>query len=460
MFCSLTDSTVQSEQKFHSGDKTYRLSGDVSIVSECISYTFPILAYSIIQYIATWIYLMSIHSTLTVILGSIAPIIIIIGFFYTRRLIPISKNIRQEGSKVNEYIQEHLQHNELITAIDQNKYIQYKTKKLQNDFLRVIKSKIRLTIEADSLSEAGFSIGYLSIIICGIYGIENNTVSYGELLVFIQLIGQLQRPLFIIKDQYPSIVDSFASIERLIEISSLPKETRNNKTKLDSPIGIRFCNVAFRYPGSDKQIFEGFNFDFKPGSITAISGETGVGKSSLVKMILAILSPDKGIVEIYNNTGEKHQVSPSTRCNCAYVPQGNSLISGTIKYNLLLGNLKATESQMKEALHYASADFVFKDFPNGLETIVGEKGLGISEGQAQRIAIARSLLHDGGLVILDEPTSALDANTEEEFLNRLVEKSKNKTLIIITHKPRVYNHVTNILTLHSIRHTSKNKTTK
>lgn len=144
-----------------------------------------------------------------------------------------------------------------------------------------------------------------------------------------------------------------------------------------------------------------------------------MGKSTLIRIALAFLFPQKGNVEIYNSF-EAYNVSSRTRCNCVYVPQGNSLISGTIKYNLLLGNLNATEKQMREALYTASADFVFNKLPDGLESMVGEKGLGISEGQAQRIAIARSLLQEGGLLLLDEPTSALDPNTEELFLNRLI----------------------------------------
>ncbi|MGN0036582.1 MAG: ABC transporter ATP-binding protein [Bacteroidaceae bacterium] len=451
MFCALSDSKIQAIQRFHSGDEVYRLSSDVGVVAESTAFTLPILVYSVVQLIATWGYLMTMQPLFTVAIGLIAPIIVFIGYHYTRLLVPISRKVRKEGSKVNEYIQEHLQHHELISMMGQNKYVQTQVEGLQNSFLGALKSQIRFTIGADSLTEVGFASSYLAVFVWGIYGINNNTISYGEFLVFIQLVGQLQRPIFLFKDQYPSWITSFASVERLMEITSLPKEEEyDDKWLLKGIPGVRFSNVSFRYSEDKKWIFENFNYDFKPGSITVILGETGVGKSTLIKMILAILSPQKGEVDIYSNEIREESIKACarTRCNCVYVPQGNSTISGTIKYNLFLGNMNATEAQMKEALYLASAEFVFNDLPDGLDTIIGERGLGISEGQAQRIAIARGLLRSGGLLLLDEPTSALDSATERLFIERLVKKSKNKTIIIITHKPEICKYVSDIITFH------------
>ena len=170
------------------------LSSDVGIVAESMIYTFPILVYSVIQLIATWGYLMTMQPILTIFIGLISPIIIFAGYYYTRLLVPISRNVRLEGSRVNKYIQEHLQHHELISIMQQNKYVQTQVAKLQDSFFKVLKSKIRLTIGTDSLTEIGFALSYLTVFIWGINGLSNKTISYGDFLVFIQLVGQLQRP--------------------------------------------------------------------------------------------------------------------------------------------------------------------------------------------------------------------------------------------------------------------------
>lgn len=333
MFCSLTNSQIQAKQRFHSGDEIYRLTSDVGIVAESMLYTFPIIIYSIIQLIATWGYLMHMQPVLTMIIGGISPIIIFAGYYYTRLLVPISRNVRLKGSYVNKYIQEHLQHHELISIMQQNKYVQRQVVKLQNSFFEVLKSKIRLTIGTDSLTEVGFTLSYLTVFIWGINGLSNRTISYGEFLVFVQLVGQLQRPVFIFKEQYPSWIASFASIERLMEITSLPQEEQSNEKQLniESP-GLRFSNVFFKYPQNKSWVLKDFTYDFKPGTITAILGETGAGKSTLIKMALAILTPQKGDITIYSDKEHKeYKISSCTRCNCIYVPQGNSIISGTIK---------------------------------------------------------------------------------------------------------------------------------
>jgi ABC-type bacteriocin/lantibiotic exporter with double-glycine peptidase domain len=213
--------------------------------------------------------------------------------------------------------------------------------------------------------------------------------------------------------------------------------------------GIRLSDVTFAYDGHSRKILQHATYDFAPGSTTAILGETGAGKTTLIRLILSLLQPDEGVVEMYDDHGSV-PVSARTRCNLVYVPQGNSLFSGTIRWNLLMGNPEATESEMREALHQACADFVFT-LPDGMDTLVGEGGAGLSEGQAQRIAIARALLRRGSILLLDAATSALDQQTERQLLTNLTEHHRKlpvqPTLIFITHRSAVLEHCSQVITL-------------
>lgn len=211
---------------------------------------------------------------------------------------------------------------------------------------------------------------------------------------------------------------------------------------MDGPCGVRLTDVSYTYDGGSRRIVDRLTFDFPPGSCTAILGETGAGKTTLVRIILALIRPQKGRAEIYDASGA-HDISPLTRCNFVYVPQGNTLLSGTIRDNLLLGNPKATDDDMRRALQTACADFVF-DMPDGLDTVTSETGGGLSEGQAQRIAIARGLLRDRAVMLFDEATSALDMETERLLLHNIL-NTKDKTVIFITHRPAVVDYCDRVL---------------
>lgn len=454
LFEKLLTCKLSYEGKSHSGDSLNRLTSDVSSVTRCLTETTPALVYSSMQLLATCCYLMLIEPILTGIIILIMPVAIIVGRLYAKKMLPISREIRKQDSKVNQFMQEHIQHRELIVTLDKTSFIRNQLKSLQKILFQKIKSRIQLNSLTDSLIDVAFSANYIIIFTWGICGIQNNTFSYAELVVFLQLADQIQVPFIHFKIHYPELVSSMASVERLMEVENLPKEDNSNSVMFSVPVGVEFSNVDFRYNEDSRWIYRDFNHNFTPNSITAVLGETGAGKSTLLRMLLATLSPNSGSVTFYgtkNGALIKHIASPQTRGNCVYVPQGNSLISGTIRYNLLLGKIDATEDEMVEALHSAAADFVIKDFPDGLDTSIGEGGLGISEGQAQRIAIARSFLRPGRVILMDEPTSALDAETEKMFLTRLTNQIHDKTIIIVTHKKEVCKYVSDVITIKLLR---------
>jgi ABC-type bacteriocin/lantibiotic exporter with double-glycine peptidase domain len=292
-----------------------------------------------------------------------------------------------------------------------------------------------------------FQAGHAIAFLWGVYGISTGSVTYGMMTAFLQLVGQIQRPLVDMSSNIPSIIHATASIDRLAELENLPIEDSGESLIMDGNAGIFIEDISFAYPDSDRDILNDFSFDFKPGSRTAIVGPTGVGKSTLIRLLLSLLRPRKGTISLYTETSGKDdrvEISPSTRGNLVYVPQGNTLFSGTIRENLLMGNPAATDAQLCDALFTAAADFVF-DLPSGIETQCFESGAGLSEGQAQRIAIARALLRPGSILLLDEFSSALDAETETLLLERLTTRLPSHTMIFITHRDKIIDYCDNVL---------------
>ena len=203
---------------------------------------------------------------------------------------------------------------------------------------------------------------------------------------------------------------------------------------MGKPCGIRLENITYAYDDSSHNVIDNMYFDFKPGTCTAVLGETGGGKTTIVRLILALLRPQQGQVVIYDGSNAS-TITPRHRCNLVYVPQGNTLMSGTIRDNLLLGKPDATEAEMAEALDKSCAGFVY-ELPDGIDTTCSEKGGGLSEGQAQRIAIARALLRNRPIMIFDESTSALDTDTERDLLRNIL-SDNDKTIIFVTHRQAV-----------------------
>jgi ABC-type bacteriocin/lantibiotic exporter with double-glycine peptidase domain len=262
---------------------------------------------------------------------------------------------------------------------------------------------------------------------------------------FLQLVGQIQRPLADMSGQIPSLIHASASIDRLMELEALPAEESAEPHLLHGNVGIRLENVSFAYPDNPSDVLHDFSYEFKPGSRTAIVGPTGIGKSTMIRLLLALLKPREGKISLYASSSEV-PVSPATRINLVYVPQGNSLFSGTVRDNLLMGNPEATQVQLENALRTAAADFVFS-LPSGLDTQCFEAGAGLSEGQAQRIAIARALLRPGSVLLLDEFSSALDAETETLLLERLTMELPGHTMVFITHRDKIIDYCDSVLRL-------------
>ncbi len=430
-------------ERHHSGDVLNRLQEDVRVVSSAFIVSLPNLIGTALQFVAATVFMLILDIRLSIIILIIVPVGLIAGKYITRRIRNLTLDIRRSDSQVQSHLQESVQHISLLQSLEYTDTSASTLDGLQSNLYGNELRRTKFSIISRIFISLAMQAGYLLAFFWGVWGISSGAVTYGMMTAFLQLVGQIQRPLVDMSSQIPSLIHSLASIDRLMELETQPKEEMGEQQYLIAPVGIRIENLTFAYPDSSKDLLHDFSYDFQPGSRTAIMGHTGVGKSTLIRLMLSLLKPNVGTVNFYT-AAEELPASPATRCNLVYVPQGNSLFSGTVRDNLLMGDPEATEEQMKAVLHTAAADFVL-DLPNGLDTQCFEAGAGLSEGQAQRIAIARALLRPGSVLLLDEFSSALDAETETALMERLTAALPGHTMIFITHREKIIEYCDSVL---------------
>lgn len=424
----------KGRDRHHSGDITNRLENDVSTVVTFLTETLPNMLSTLLMFIGAFTYLCLMDYMLALITVGMLPIFLLLSRIYISKMRKYTRRIRNFDSKVQSILQETVQNRMLIKTLECGDMVINRLDNRQINLRHHVKRRTRFSVLSNVTLHGGFAIGFLIAFLWSTYRLSQHAITFGAMTAFLQLVNRIQTPAKDLTRLAPAFVAVLTAAERLIELEEMPQEEDGENISLPSPCGIKLCNVSFGYDDGDENIIDNLSFDFPPGSCTAVLGETGAGKTTLIRLLLGLLKPKYGTITIYNDE-QNHNMSALMRCNMVYVPQGNTLMSGTIRDNLLMADPNATDHDMMNALHTACADFV-AELPEGLYTTIDEKGGGLSEGQSQRITIARALLRKRSIMLFDEATSALDPETEKMLLTNIL-KNKEQTIIFITHRMAV-----------------------
>lgn len=458
MFGRLFTRKLYSEKELLSGDVTSRFSKDVELVSEVATAKIPQMMVTAIQLLGAFLMLRWFDPRLAWALVLLTPLALVFGKFVSYRLRKMTLKIREGESRIQMHVQEGVENNAVLRSLGSAPWVSERLDSMQRTLHHDVVRQTRFSVISRLAFGGAFGLGYLLAFVWGGLGLRNGTITFGVMTSFLQLVGQIQGPILSILNNAPRLIHATASIDRLQElqgdgavngaegslkgISKVSSDGAKSVPEGSLGLGVRLENVSFRYATADHDAVRNYTHDFKPGSKTAIMGTTGAGKTTLFRLMLGFVEPREGRVLVYSTDScgsasvFEQPVSARTCDYFVYVPQGNTLMSGTVRYNLQLAKPNATDDELRHVLQVACAEFVF-DLPHGLDTELGERGMGLSEGQAQRIAVARGLLRPGGVLLLDEISSALDEPTERTLFQRLFDNFKDKTVILVTHRAAV-----------------------
>ena len=454
----LLRSEWRGREAMHSGDIINRLEQDVKTVVTFLTETLPSTLSTLAMFVGAFVYLFQMDTWLAITTVAILPVFILVSRVYIAYMRRYNRKVRDTDSLIQSLLTETMQHRMLVKTMEADGQMLERLDNTQQTLRQWVRKRTAFSVASNFFLNLGFSIGFLVAFLWGALRLYAGTLTFGGMTAFLQLVNRIQGPARDLAKLVPAFVSVFTAAERLMELEDIPEEQQGEPCMVMAPCGVRFDKVTFNYgaPGQQPALRD-FSVDFKPGTCTAVMGETGTGKTTLIRLLLALVKPQEGEISIYSSetsnicpTSSTSQtsfssLSPLHRCNFVYVPQGNTLLSGTLRENLQLGSPQATDHQMREALQMACADFV-AELPDGLDTRFSEQGGGLSEGQAQRIAIARALLRPGSIMLLDEATSALDVETEKKVLENILSDHR-RTVIFVTHRPAVVNYCDQVVTI-------------
>lgn len=432
LYSKLLKSRWSAFFSLHSGDMVTRLSGDVDAIANGISDFLPNLFYMVARLIISFFILYSQQPVLALIVMAAGPIGFIAIVWLSAKLRTYQKELMDLESEYRGFMQETMSGITVVKAFQQEDALIGKLDAVREERYAVVRRRSQFNHRVQLVSNFVYTGGYLIAFAFGIYQITRGNMTYGGMSMALSLVSQIQGPLMSIPSMIPIAAGALASAGRTMEMVDMEQEEYIEGDALTGPVGVCFEDVRFAYEQED--VLQHVTMHVEPGGRIGLVGESGVGKTTIVRLLLSLVEPSEGHVYLRDRNGKSQRVNAGSRAYLSYVAQGNTLFSGTIRENLSMGDVQATDEQMQRALTIAEAAFVM-DLPEGLDTKLTERGGTVSEGQAQRIAIARAILRKRPILILDEATSALDLKTEEAIISNLREVMEDTTLLVISHRP-------------------------
>lgn len=429
----LLNGDYQTVSAYHTGELLNRLNNDVRIVTGNTVSLLPGVAGMATKLIGAIAFLAVLEPMLTLWVVLAGVVVVVATGFLRRRLKGLHKEVAIAEGKSSGFMQETLEKLLFVQAMDISEEVERRADNLLDNRYDLQRKRKNISVMTGTcMSILSYGAAFASLIWCA-NGLLSGTMTFGTLTAVSQLVGQLRTPFVNISAIMPQYVALCAAAERLMELETVgkrPKARTDGEEVYEKMEGVQAKNLSFGY--DRERIFDNASFFLPKNTFGVVAGQSGIGKSTLLKLLLGVLHPDNGNL-VFRSGNAETPVDATTRSLFAYVPQGNLLLSGTIRENLCITRPNATEEEINQAVFVSGMDAFLPALPLGLDTVLGESGAGLSEGQAQRLSIARAILSQAPILLLDEATSALDAETEKLVLQRLKELP-NKTCIAVTHK--------------------------
>lgn len=446
VYDKLMNTDWESLSLYHSGDLLTRVGGDVNTVSSSILGWFPELFTRLLQFTGTFGVILYYDKTLALFALFSAPVTLLMSRYVIKMMRHHNEKMRMLSSEMMVFNEESFQNIQLIKSLDRTSVYSEKHRQLQQKFKEASLNYNRFYIQKNTIMSLTGTLVAMLCFTWSIYRLWSGNITYGTMTLFLQLSGSLSAAFSALASLIPSAINAATSAGRIMTLMELPYEDNSQVKDFDSfiekhgtsTLSIQADAISYSYEdGID--VLSGCDFLAENKQIIALIGPSGEGKTTLLRLLLGIIRPKTGSLQIVSENGDSVPISPATRRLFTYVPQNNKLFSGTIADNLRLIKPNATDEELHHVLSLACADEFVLRLPDGLQTVVKEQSGGFSEGQLQRLCIARALLSDAPFLLMDEATSALDASTEHKIMENIMMSQKNRTCIITTHRAGILN---------------------